>query len=58
MMSQAIEETKATAVEYKVSLRYAAYINAIKRLHAHYDFVGIPFSKWEAFISSLFIVVI
>jgi len=40
IMSSALEETLKTAEQEKISLRIAAYLNAIKRIHVHYDKVG------------------
>ena len=34
VMCEAVEETRATSKEYKVSLRIAAYINAINKVYA------------------------
>ncbi len=41
IMSDALQETVDTAEKEKVSLRIAAYLNAIKRIHVHYEMLGI-----------------
>jgi hypothetical protein len=35
-MSVAVEETKKTALEKKLSLRMSAYYNAIMKVHEHF----------------------
>ncbi|KAL4476994.1 hypothetical protein ABPG72_011691 [Tetrahymena utriculariae] len=41
----ALNETIETSKKYGVSLRCAAYINSLNKLHGHYEQVGITFSK-------------
>lgn len=41
----ALNETIETSKKYNVSLRCGAYINALNKLHSHYEQVGITFSK-------------
>jgi hypothetical protein len=40
-MINAVESTKATAKELNVSLRIAAYINSIMKMHNHFEVTGI-----------------
>jgi len=40
-MTVAVQQTKTTAADKKISLRMAAYVNAIMKLHAHYEYAGI-----------------
>jgi len=40
IMSDALEETVATAKKENITLRIAAYLNAIKRIHVHYEMLG------------------
>lgn len=40
IMSEALEETVNTAKRENISLRIAAYLNAIKRIHVHYEMLG------------------
>lgn len=39
-MMSAVRNTKATAMKHNVSLRIAAYMNAIISLHKHYEIAG------------------
>lgn len=41
IMSDALQETVETSEKEKVTLRIAAYLNAIKRIHVHYEMLGI-----------------
>jgi glutamate dehydrogenase/leucine dehydrogenase len=40
IMSESLRETVETANKEKLSLRIAAYLNAIKRIHVQYERVG------------------
>lgn len=40
IMSDALDETISTATRENCSLRIAAYLNAIKRIHVHYEMLG------------------
>lgn len=40
-MIAAVKKTKETAIEKKVSLRIAAYYNAIMTLHTHFEVAGV-----------------
>ena len=40
IMSDALEETFHTAQKENCSYRIAAYLNAIKRIHVHYEMLG------------------
>lgn len=40
IMSEALDETVETAQKENISLRIAAYLNAIKRIYVHYDKLG------------------
>jgi hypothetical protein len=40
-MVVAVNLTKKTANEKKISLRMAAYYNAIMKVHAHYEYAGL-----------------
>lgn len=43
-MTVAVQLTKDTANEKKIPLRMAAYVNAIMKLHNHYEFAGVRWS--------------
>jgi len=47
VMCGAVEETKATADRLRVSLRIAAFVNAIEKVHKCYQEAGI--TLWEMF---------
>jgi glutamate dehydrogenase (NAD(P)+) len=40
-MIEAVNSIMATAKEFKVSLRLAAYISAIKKLDEHFEIAGV-----------------
>lgn len=40
IMSDALDETIQTAKRENCNLRIAAYLNAIKRIHVHYEMLG------------------
>jgi len=40
-MSEAVKKTMATSDKMGVSLRLAAYINAIYKLHNHFEVAGV-----------------
>jgi hypothetical protein len=44
-MGQAVIETKDTALNDGVSLRIAAYKNAIMKLHNHFEVAGMPLAR-------------
>lgn len=41
IMSDAAEKVIATAIEKKIDMRTAAFVNAINKLHEYYSLVGI-----------------
>lgn len=45
MMSIAVQETKATALKKKCSLRMACYSNAITKMHEYYELAGMPLAS-------------
>lgn len=40
-MIVAVNETKTTAKKMKISLRMAAYVNALNKVHRHFEVAGI-----------------
>ncbi|EGR29361.1 hypothetical protein IMG5_157340 [Ichthyophthirius multifiliis] len=45
VMSVAVQETKHTCLELGCSLRIATYVNAINKVHAHFEVAGMPLAK-------------
>lgn len=44
-MSVAVKETKDTCLRLGCSLRIATYVNAINKVHAHFEVAGMPLAK-------------
>jgi len=45
VMSTAVVETKAAALERNCSLRIACYSNSILKLHNHFEVAGMPLAR-------------
>ncbi|KAL4427365.1 hypothetical protein ABPG74_002336 [Tetrahymena malaccensis] len=45
VMSVAVKETKETCLELHCSMRIAVYVNAIRKVHQHFEVAGMPLAK-------------
>lgn len=45
VMSVAVKETKETCLELHCSMRIAVYVNAIRKIHSHFEVAGMPLAK-------------